>query len=69
MRRFIRGGGGGLVLDDVVVAAQVLLQIDRETALGFIAGLFGFDPNQAPELLPFRAELAVQASVAASGGP
>jgi hypothetical protein len=43
-----------------VTVAEVLAGLDRQAALEFVAGLFGFDPNDPPDLLPFRAELAVQ---------
>jgi hypothetical protein len=51
---------GRLSIDDIVGVVEVLAGLDRETAVAFIAGLFGFDPNDPPELLPFRADLAVQ---------
>jgi hypothetical protein len=53
---------GRLAVDDIVTVAEVLAGLDRQAALEFIAGLFGFDPNDPPELLPFRADLAVQPS-------
>ena len=51
---------GRLSIDDIVAVVEVLAGLDRETAVQFIAGLFGFDPSNPPELLPFRADLATQ---------
>jgi len=53
---------GGIVLDDIARLAEDLAGLDREAAVGFLAGLFGFDPATPPEDLPFRAELAVEIS-------
>lgn len=53
---------GRLAVADVVNVAVVLAGLDPQAALEFVAGLFGFDPANPPELLPFRAEMAVQAS-------
>lgn len=50
---------GAIVLEDVVVAAQVLAGLDREGAVGFLAGLFGFDPANPPETIPVRGNLAI----------
>jgi hypothetical protein len=44
---------------DVADAAAVLAGLDRPAAIAFVAGLFGFDPNDPPETVPFQAELGV----------
>jgi hypothetical protein len=53
---------GNLVLEDVAAAAEVLAGLDHTAAVGFLAGLFGFDPSTPPALLPFEGSLAVTPS-------
>jgi hypothetical protein len=50
---------GDLVLEDVVAAAEVLAGLDHAAAVGFLAGLFGFDPMMPPETVPFIGQLDV----------
>jgi hypothetical protein len=50
---------GGIVLEDVVQAAQILAGLDHDAAVAFLAGLFGFDPVNPPENIPFRGEMTV----------
>jgi hypothetical protein len=47
---------------DIVDVVVVLAGLDRPAAIGFVAGLFGFDPENPPETVPFAAELGVTAS-------
>jgi hypothetical protein len=51
---------GAIVLEDVVAAAQVLAGLDHEAAVGFLAGLFGFDPATPPETIAVRGNLATE---------
>ena len=50
---------GSIVLEDVVAAAQVLAGLDRESAIGFLAGLFGYDPANLPETIAVRGDMGV----------
>ncbi len=45
----------------VADVAVVLAGLDRPAAIGFVAGLFGFDPNDPPETVPFQADLGAEA--------
>jgi hypothetical protein len=56
---------GDLDLGDVIDVVVVLAGLDREAAIAFAAGLFGFDPLDPPETVPFRGEL--DASPASEG--
>jgi hypothetical protein len=53
---------GDINVLDIVDVAIVLAGLDRPAAIGFVAGLFGFDPEHPPETVPFRAELGVEAA-------
>ncbi len=53
---------GEIVIADIVTVAQNLAGLEPDAALGFIAGLFGFDATAPPERVPFRAELQVAAA-------
>ena len=52
---------GDINVLDVADVAVVLGGLDRPAAIGFVAGLFGFDPENPPETVPFRADLGAQA--------
>jgi hypothetical protein len=51
---------GDISVDDVVDVAVALAGLDRQAALEFMAGLFGFDPANPPETVPFAGDLAVE---------
>lgn len=52
---------GDISVDDIVDVAVALAGLDREAAIAFVAGLFGYEPTNPPETVPFRAELATEA--------
>lgn len=50
---------GNISVEDVVDVAVALAGLDPQAALEFMAGLFGFDPANPPETVPFAGDLAV----------
>ncbi len=53
---------GSINVLDIADVAVVLAGLDRPAAIAFVAGLFGFDPENPPDTVPFQAELAVTAA-------
>jgi hypothetical protein len=53
---------GAINVLDIVDVVVVLAGLDRPAAVGFVAGLFGFDAENPPETVPFAAELGVTSS-------
>lgn len=50
-----------IVVEDVVAVLVKLAGFDRPAALGFVAGLFGFEPANPPETAEFRGSFPVEA--------
>lgn len=50
---------GDLVLEDVVAAAVELAGLDHAAAVGFLSGLFGFDPSDPPETVAIEGTLPI----------